>query len=255
MGVVARDKGVLTKVATRDTQGILLGVGLLRGGMGTIVDVIVPTDQFALEETFDRLPDAAVESVTVVAHEPGSVIPFIWGSAGNLELLERALRGDSSTAGVSSLASEDDRTLFRVDWEPAVRSVVDVFIETNSTLLRAVGREKRWELRILFPDQESVSRTYESWRDHGIDPSIRRVNGVEDVLSHGGMDLSHDQHEALVTAFEHDYYCVPRGVTLDGLADELGVSHQALSERLRRGHRNLVQTTLCESPNPINRKP
>jgi len=223
--------------------------------MGTIVDVIVPTDQFALADTFDRLPDATVESVCVVAHEPGQVMPFVWGSSDDPERLEDALRRDQSTEEVIHLAREEGRTLFRIGWSPAVRDVVDVFIETNSTLLRAAGRENRWELRILFPDQESVSRTYESWRDHGIDPSIRRVNGVEDVVTHGGMDLSHDQHEALVTAFEHDYYCVPRGVTLDGLADELGVSHQALSERLRRGHRNLVQTTLCESPNPINRKP
>jgi predicted DNA binding protein len=98
-----------------------------------------------------------------------------------------------------------------------------------------------------------VARTYESWREAGIDPSIRRVNGVEDVMSHGGVGLSRHQHDALVTAFEEDYYAVPRGVTLDGLADELGVSHQALSERLRRGHRNLVESTLCEAPNPITR--
>jgi predicted DNA binding protein len=223
--------------------------------MGTIVDVIVPTAQFALDETFGRLPDASFETVCVVAHEPGGVMPFVWGSADDLDALDDALRADDSTKRVTRLAEEDGRGLYRIDWHRSVKSVVDIFIETNSTMLRATGRDNRWELRVLFPDQESVSRTYESWREHGVDPSIRRVNGVEDVVSHGGMDLSRDQHEALVTAFEHDYYCVPRGVTLDGLADELGVSHQALSERLRRGHRNLVQTTLCESPNPINRKP
>jgi len=238
-----------------DIQGILLGTPPLHWRMGTIVDVIVPPDQFALGDTFGRLPDATVESICVVAHESGEVMPLVWGAADDPEELDARLRADASTVDVNRLATDEGRSLYEISWSAAVLEVFDVFVQTNGTLLRAAGRENRWELRVLFPDQESVSRTYEAWREHGVDPSIRRVNGVEDVVTHGGMDLSQDQHEALVTAFEHDYYCVPRGVTLDGLADEIGVSHQALSERLRRGHRNLVRTTLCDSPNPINRKP
>lgn len=238
-----------------DIQGILKGARIVGAGMGTIVDVIVPTEQFALQDTFEAATDATFETVCVVAHDPGQVMPFLWGSAADLDGLDETLAVDASTREVSRLAVDGHRALFRIDWQRSVRAAIGVFIEANGTLLRARGQDGRWELRVLFPDQESVSRTYDSWRDRGIDPAIRRVNGVDDVVTHGGMDLSHDQHEALVTAFEHDYYGVPRGVTLDGLADELGVSHQALSERLRRGHRNLVKTTLCEAPNPINREP
>lgn len=223
--------------------------------MGTIVDVVVPSEHFALEGTFDATTDATLETVCVVAHDPGQVMPFLWGSSADLDRLDESLAADPSTHDASRLARDDGRALYRIDWRTDVRVAIGVFVEANGTLLRARGQDHRWELRVLFPDQESVSRTYETWREHGIDPAIRRVNGVDDVVTHGGLDLSHDQHEALVTAFEHDYYSVPRGITLDDLAGEIGVSHQALSERLRRGHRNLVKTTLCEAPHPINREP
>ncbi len=52
---------------------------------------------------------------------------------------------------------------------------------------------------------------------------------------------------SLIKAKEMGYYDVPRGISLSELADELGVSHQALSERLRRGHGRLIDRTL--SPN------
>ena len=43
-----------------------------------------------------------------------------------------------------------------------------------------------------------------------------------------------------MTAFEAGYYNIPRDVTSEELAAELDVSHQALSERFRRGHKQLV---------------
>jgi predicted DNA binding protein len=41
---------------------------------------------------------------------------------------------------------------------------------------------------------------------------------------------------------------VPRETTLANLAAEIEVSHQALSERLRRGHGTLVERSLRPGP-------
>ena len=57
-------------------------------------------------------------------------------------------------------------------------------------------------------------------------------------------ELSSDQHEALVAAFETGYYDIPRDVTLEELADQLGISHQALSERFRRAYEGLITAEL-----------
>ncbi|WP_435346353.1 helix-turn-helix domain-containing protein [Haloarchaeobius sp. HRN-SO-5] len=221
--------------------------------MGTIVDAIVPTAQFALSDTFDALDDVEFESLRVVAHESDHRMPLLWGSASDLDSLDAELEADGTTTDVTRLAECDDRRLYRVEWHPEIRHVLGVLVEEYGTLLRANGRNERWKLRVLFPDHDAVSSTYEFCKERGLDLSIRRVNGVGELVDHGGIELSDGQYEALMTAFETDYYSVPRGQTLESLSEELGVSHQALSERLRRGHRNLIQNTLYDDREPVER--
>jgi len=50
--------------------------------------------------------------------------------------------------------------------------------------------------------------------------------------------------EALVSAVERGYFEVPRGVTLGDIADDLGISQQAASERVRRGTNTVLRTVL-----------
>jgi predicted DNA binding protein len=52
--------------------------------------------------------------------------------------------------------------------------------------------------------------------------------------------LTARQRETLRLAHERGYFEIPREVTLDDLADELGVSNQAVSERLRRGCTHVI---------------
>lgn len=70
------------------------------------------------------------------------------------------------------------------------------------------------------------------------------------MIGMGELTLSECQREAMRRAYETGYYEVPREASLERDAEDLQVSHQALSERLRRGHRNLVKIRLCESPTP-----
>jgi predicted DNA binding protein len=216
--------------------------------MATVVDMTIPTEQFALSETFDVVPDVTFEIVRVAAHSPRSVMPFVRASSPTMDGLDKALEQDETTKRVVRLSRDGDCMLFRIAWGSKVQTAIETFVQADGSLLGAHGDGDRWKLRLLFPDQASVSETYTNWRDGSIDSSILRVSGVSDVADYDGIDLSPCQHDTLIEAFESDYYDVPRGITLDGLADELDVSHQALSERLRRGHRNLIATTLCDSP-------
>lgn len=223
--------------------------------MGTIVDASVPAEQFALGDTFEEVPGAEFEVVRVVAYDAGRVMPFLWGSAAEQDALYAALEADTTTEGVQRLAGTDDRSLYQVEWDGGIETVVSVLVEGEGTLLGAKGQDGQWTIQALFPDHDAISLTFDFCKDRGIDLSIRRVNGVTDSISDGGVGLSTDQLEALTVAFETDYYAVPRGMTLEALASELGVSHQALSERLRRGHRNLIANTLFDPPEPVRRTP
>ncbi|MFB9809579.1 helix-turn-helix domain-containing protein [Haladaptatus pallidirubidus] len=69
---------------------------------------------------------------------------------------------------------------------------------------------------------------------------------IQEFSDRGGtrFGLTESQRTALQLAAERGYYTVPREVTADDLSEEFGISHQALSERLRRAHGNLIQHVL-----------
>lgn len=56
--------------------------------------------------------------------------------------------------------------------------------------------------------------------------------------------LTPEQSEALLAAIQHGYFEIPRGISQEELAAELEISHQALSERFRRGFRTLATTEI-----------
>lgn len=212
--------------------------------MGTIVDATVPTEQFALSDTFEEIPAAEFETVRVVAQQEGYVIPFLWASAPDMDELHRALEDDSTTADVRRLVEGEERSLYQIKWQARIRVIIYILGVEEGALLAADGENGRWELRVMFPDHDSVSSTYEFCHEYDIDLSIRRVKGIEESIDRSEEGLTQEQYEALATGFESEYYRVPRERNQEELAAELDISHQALSERLRRGHRALIEQTL-----------
>lgn len=216
--------------------------------MATIVEASVPASRFALADAFGAHPDVAVESVPLVAHDLGRPLPFVRASSIDPSGLVSVLESDATVSRVERLTEHGGWPLFSIEWRGRARRLLSVLVEGGGALVSASGRNGRWDLRLLFPDDDATSATYDRCRAIGADLSVRRVRRSESALGLDGAGLSERQREALAAAFETDYYGVPRGMTLEGLARELGVSHQALSERLRRGHRTLVANTLGEGP-------
>lgn len=60
----------------------------------------------------------------------------------------------------------------------------------------------------------------------------------------GQFNVSEKQFNALLTALEMGYFEIPRDATLGDLAEALGISKRAASERLRRGQTNLLYNSL-----------
>ena len=59
--------------------------------------------------------------------------------------------------------------------------------------------------------------------------------------------LTDKQHEVIATALEMGYFEIPRDCTLQDLASELDISHQAASERLRRGMKTIVESNMISN--------
>lgn len=211
--------------------------------MGTIAEVEVPVAGFALEETLDAVPDAVFELVRVVAYDQSITIPYLWAMTDDLSALREALAADPTVENVELLDDYDGEYLFRMEWVYRIRVLVRILTEDHATVLNARGSSEGWLFRVLFPDRESLSSTHDFFDHSEFDVGIRAIYEM-DGTRHGRFGLSEEQYLTLVTAIDGGYYDIPRGIDIQGLAEEFDISHQAVSERLRRAHKTFIKNGL-----------
>jgi predicted DNA binding protein len=82
---------------------------------------------------------------------------------------------------------------------------------------------------VLVADREQFTTFYERWSD-AVDPALVRVFERSNPKTFGEFGLAAEQRDALVQAFELGYFAVPKEATIEEVADELGVSLQAVSQ-------------------------
>ena len=212
--------------------------------MATIVTGTVPSDELALHYTFERLPEMEVECERIVQSGEGSIMPLLWVRYDDREELEATLEADPTVDSVELVSAFDGEFLYRMEWIDHVHLLVQMLTNSEATVLDAYGRNRGWHLRVLYPEREHFSRTHEFADEHGLTFEITTMREMEGEPA-GRYGLTNSQYRVLELAARRGYYEIPRAVTLQELAAELGVSHQALSEQLRRGTGALVEDTVC----------
>ncbi|WP_435157748.1 helix-turn-helix domain-containing protein [Haladaptatus sp. DFWS20] len=221
--------------------------------MSTITIVRLPASGFALRATLERVPGVEFEVERVVASEAERVMPYIWATAepDQFDSLQAALEDDPSTENVELLVDLDEEWLFRMSWVRETEFVIHILVEESGTIIDANGKNDGWQLRILFPDREALSATYEFCEESGIPIEVEQIYQLNESPRRGQYGLTEEQYETLVTALEAGYYDIPRDISGEELSADLGISHQALSERLRRAYKNLISNALVVGENEL----
>ena len=212
-----------------------------------LVEADLPADQFALRETFAAHPGVSFRCEPVVANGAHAIVPLMWAYGADRRTLDRALTTDPSVESASPVVTLDETVLFEVEWDEQVQIVSKLLTNSHATVLDCRGVDGTWTFRLLYPDREALSRTHRFCDDHGLNLDIRSIHEMEGKRA-GPFGLTAEQYEALTAAREQGYFRVPREIELHDLADELGISHQALSERLRRARDTLVRGALLSDP-------
>jgi len=212
--------------------------------MSTIVEVTVSASEFGLASTFERLPDTELRMASLVAHGSDQTVPFLWADTDTVERLCEALGDDPSVETVDVLSEFDDNCLLKLTWESSHRDLHPVLRGDDSTLLDASGYGGRWYLQLFFASREQVSEVYEVCESTGTDMEVNQMTHLSEASDSGYFGLTDRQYQTVFTAYESGYYDVPRGINQEELAAELGVSHQAISERLRRAHETVITNGL-----------
>ncbi|RQG91316.1 helix-turn-helix domain-containing protein [Natrarchaeobius halalkaliphilus] len=220
--------------------------------MTTVVELEIPADRLGFAQTFDRVPTFEFQVAGMIGDAP----PLVRASGSDSRTVENALEGDPSVDVIASLTDSErpdptredgtrDQWLFRLEFGDGVKLFQEIVTENDGAILTARGRDTTWSVQLLFHEHETVSACHELFEHYEYQVNVTRVAGFDD-LDRARTPLTDTQYETICAAHELGYFDVPREITLQELAAELDISHQALSERLRRSHAALISAELSE---------
>jgi predicted DNA binding protein len=220
----------------------------------TLVTAHLPTEEFALDETLTTVPDLSVTCASLVTAGKTASLPLLWFQTTAQETLAAALESDPTVTAAEALIHTDDRHLYRMEWDPSLGWLCQLLLNSQALLLDAQASERHWAVEILYPTRETLQDTSAYCEQYDLSFTIEAIRTLNpgQTTQYG---LTPAQYEALTLAYERGYFSVPREIGLEDLADEIGVSHQALSERLRRGHATIINGVLGGPGPPMTTPP
>lgn len=139
----------------------------------------------------------------------------------------------------------DGVRLFRVEWEPEVKGILTCIVDTDVSLVSGHGTQGEWVFEVRADRADGISEFQQCCQDYEIKTTLSRLHTLSEMETRGRYNVTPEQQEALLLAFNEGYYNEPREVTLETLADQLDISRPSLSARLKRGYRNLIGSTLA----------
>lgn len=218
--------------------------------MSTIALVQIPVDEFALRQTLPRVPEISIEVTRLVAYETPHFMPFLWAIGDSLDTFEAALDKDATIENVERLTEFEGERFYRMDWTSSIDLLTRTLIHEDGVIMNARGQGDSWHLRILFRDRDSFGDTHQYCKEQGLQFDIEQVYQLtqDNQRTYGLFGLTEHQYTTLIKALEEGYYEIPREASARDLANELDVSHQAVSEIFRRGHKNLISNALVTAP-------
>jgi predicted DNA binding protein len=211
--------------------------------MATEATFTVPSTEFPLGTVFDRLPGVTVELERIV---PGTdvTIPYLWVRGTRVDDVEAAFAEHPGVRDIHLVDSVEDEYLLRVEWDAAYEGVLNTLMEAGVSVIEVVGTNEQWTFDVRADDRGDVAEFQGLCRERGIPVTLTALHALTPVETATEAAVTDAQREALVLAFQRGYFESPSEVTLAELGEELGVSQQAVSSRIKRGLRNILGETL-----------
>lgn len=219
--------------------------------MSVLLEFTIDAEQFKLGHVLSKAGDMHFELERIVP-TAGHIMPFVWASTDAypeevLPRFEERVRDSPKILELLALDRVDDGGLYRIEWEEQTEGLIQALAETEATVLEAHG-DRTWTFRVRFADHDSLSDFHNYLTDHDITIRIERTYTFsEETARRRDFGLSNEQREALVLALRRGYFETPSEVSLDELAEELGITKQAVSNRIRRGNEKILRPLLLSS--------
>ncbi len=172
----------------------------------------------------------------------------VWVESVDPDAFEAGLDADEMVASYERLSGEANRHLYKLELSEMGRhaSILPLLGECGGEYVDGERTESVWTIRLRFPTDESLQTFADACASREKESitvvSIRRESSCDNPK----YGLTSSQREALGVALERGFFDIPRGTTLSAIADELDVSDQAISERLRRAQKCVFERVLAD---------
>jgi predicted DNA binding protein len=206
--------------------------------MSVIVELRVDGDDFELGRVLDPPERVRVELQQSRGDGP---VPF-WVAGRDVDR-EQVVDRHDGVEDVRTVEGFEDRTLYALEWDGDGDRLLAVAEDAGADLLECRSEADDWQVGLRFPDEQSLSGFVDWCSDNDLDSAIEHRY---EPTSGPTYDLTERQHTTLERAVQSGYYDIPRTTTTQELADELGVSDQAVTERLRRAITSLAEGTVLD---------
>lgn len=211
--------------------------------MSVIAELRIPAAEFELGRILGIEGTSSIELETLVPAGEATV-PLFWIHNSSRDSFIQTVQRHPTVRSASEVDVFEDRTLFRLDWDARRDHVFQGIIENDGQVLSAVGTSEAWDFELRFPSHDELGDCTAHCEDAQISLELIRVYNPTDSDAGPWYGLTEPQLEALALAVQEGYYDIPRRCTTQELAEELGISDQAVTERLRRAIVALVTHSL-----------
>ncbi|NHN46459.1 bacterio-opsin activator [Halostella sp. JP-L12] len=201
------------------------------------------TDTPLLKTAFGRAPEMIVYPEEGYIDETAHYI--FWAEGGDFKAFEEGLDADPTVTDPKTLTELKTRRLYRVTstGQGGGTKTLQAWRDLNLVLLDGEGTQDGWTHRMRFPDREALGQYHRLFLEQGWPFRLQTVYRESEARNDVDALLTDKQKEALVTAYEAGHFDIPQTASQTDVATEVGVSPQALSERLQRGIRTLIEAT------------
>ncbi|WP_177209261.1 helix-turn-helix domain-containing protein [Natronobacterium haloterrestre] len=206
-----------------------------------IAEFSLPVDDFVLGNALQLDEIKRIEFDCKIPARTDSM-PYFWVWGSQFDQFETVVDQEQAIDSVVAIDELDGTRLYRATWRARVSYLLEATKRSNG-VIRGVAGDTRWEFELLFEQREDLVTFTDYYADTGMELELERLYSLSGTLADHD-DLTPAQRETLITAEQKGFYDEPRSITMEELADELGVSLAAVSGRLRRGTSKLIRKTL-----------
>ncbi|WP_425498595.1 helix-turn-helix domain-containing protein [Natrinema salinisoli] len=210
---------------------------------GIVAQLRLDHSDLFMRSTLRRASTVTVEPEYWTTVEPGRTLVFVTVYGDEFDGFETALESDSTVADPVLVDRYPDRRVYRVTRTDRAITFTAKTADLGGRLLELSSSRDGWLVQLRFPDRDRLVAFNEYCRDLDISVTVDHLR-VSDDENDGVVALTDKQQELLTVAHDEGYFDVPRGITQNELADRLGVSKSAVSQRLRRAIGELCDATL-----------